>query len=509
MDEKVLIIDFGSQYTQLIARRIRELFIYCEIHPYNNVDVDVSTFKAVILSGSPFSVNSEDVLHYELSKLKGKMPILGVCYGAQYIAHFDGGKVVGSDKREYGRANLNFIDQNSLLFKNIEVNTQVWMSHGDTIENLPKKAKLIASTNDVKNAAYEIEEQMIYGIQFHPEVYHTAQGKEIIKNFLINISKIKANWTPKSFSEKAITEIISKVGDDKVILGLSGGVDSTVAAVLLNKSIGKNLHCIFVNNGLLRKNEFGDVLKQYKGMGLNVKGVDASEFFLKKIANISDPEQKRKVIGKAFIDIFDMEAKKIKGAKWLAQGTIYPDVIESISVKGPSSTIKSHHNVGGLPDFMKLSVIEPLKMLFKDEVRRVGLSLNIDNNILKRHPFPGPGLAIRILGDVTKDKVKILQEVDFIFIDSLKKNKLYDKIWQAGAMLLSVKSVGVMGDERTYENCVALRAVESTDGMTADWVNLPYDFLQNVSNKIINNVKGVNRVVYDISSKPPATIEWE
>ena len=509
MEEKVLIIDFGSQYTQLIARRIRELFIYCEIHPYNSVNVDLSTFKAIILSGSPFSVNSKDVLHYDLSSLKGKKPILGVCYGAQYIAHFDGGKVVGSDKREYGRANLNFIDNNSLLFKNIDLGTQVWMSHGDTIESLPKNAKLIASTNDVLNAAYEIEEESIFGIQFHPEVYHTSQGKNIIENFLIDISKIKADWTPKSFSEKAIKEIKNKVGEDKVILGLSGGVDSSVAAVLLNKSIGKNLHCIFVNNGLLRKNEFAEVLNQYKGMGLNVKGVDASDYFLKMISNISEPEQKRKVIGKAFIDVFDKEAKKIDGVKWLAQGTIYPDVIESISVKGPSATIKSHHNVGGLPDFMKLSVIEPLKMLFKDEVRRVGQSLNIDKEILKRHPFPGPGLAIRILGDVTKNKVKILQEVDFIFINSLKENKLYDKIWQAGAMLLSVKSVGVMGDERTYENCVALRAVESTDGMTADWVNLPYDFLQNVSNKIINNVKGVNRVVYDISSKPPATIEWE
>ena len=381
------------------------------------------------------------------------------------------------------------------------------MSHSDTIQDLPTNAKCISSTNDVKNAAYSIEEEMVYAIQFHPEVYHTKDGKEILKNFLVNISSIKPDWTPDSFSNKTILEIKEKVGNEKVILGLSGGVDSTVAAILLHKAISDNLHCIFVNNGLLRKNEFTDVLNQYKGMGLNVKGVDASAFFITLLKGITDPEQKRKIIGKAFIDVFDKEAKLIKGAKWLAQGTIYPDVIESISVKGPSATIKSHHNVGGLPDFMKLSVIEPLKMLFKDEVRRVGAALNIDNNLLKRHPFPGPGLAIRILGDITQEKVKILQEVDAIFINGLKKSDLYDKVWQAGAILLSVKSVGVMGDERTYEECVALRAVESTDGMTADWVNLPYEFLQEISNKIINNVKGVNRVVYDISSKPPATIE--
>ncbi len=509
MDEKVLIIDFGSQYTQLIARRIRELFIYCEIHPYNHLDIDLDSYKAVILSGSPFSVRSEDALRFDLSKIKGKKPLLGVCYGAQYIAHFEGGKVIASNKREYGRANLSSIDQSNLLFKNVEVNTQVWMSHSDTIEQLPNNGKCIASTNDVKNAAYSIEDEMVYGIQFHPEVYHTKKGKEILKNFLINISKVKPDWTPDSFSNRTISEIKESVGNEKVILGLSGGVDSTVAAILLHKAIGKNLHCIFVNNGLLRKNEFADVLNQYKGMGLNVKGVDASDHFIDLLSGIIDPEEKRKIIGKAFIDIFDKESKLIDGAKWLAQGTIYPDVIESISVKGPSATIKSHHNVGGLPDFMKLSVIEPLKMLFKDEVRRVGASLKIDSNILKRHPFPGPGLAIRILGNITREKIRILQEVDAIFIEGLKNNNLYDKIWQAGAMLLSVKSVGVMGDERTYEDCVVLRAVESTDGMTADWVNLPYKFLQNISNKIINNVKGVNRVVYDISSKPPATIEWE
>jgi len=509
MEEKVLIIDFGSQYTQLIARRVRELFIYCEIHPYNNLKVDLNSFKAVILSGSPFSVRSEDALHFDLTKIKGVKPLLGVCYGAQYIAHFNGGKVIPSNKREYGRANLSEIDNSDPLFNGIKTGTQVWMSHSDTIESLPLNAKCIASTNDVKNASFSISDELVYGIQFHPEVYHSSDGKQILKNFLINISNIKPNWTPDSFSTKTILEIKKIVSSEKVILGLSGGVDSTVAAVLLHKAIGSNLHCIFVNNGLLRKDEFQSVLNQYEGMGLNVKGVNASKYFIDLLSNVKDPEQKRKVIGKAFIDVFDKEAKLINGAKWLAQGTIYPDVIESISVKGPSATIKSHHNVGGLPDFMKLSVIEPLKMLFKDEVRRVGASLKIDQNLLKRHPFPGPGLAIRILGDVTNEKIKILQEVDAIFIDGLKNHGLYDKVWQAGAILLSVKSVGVMGDERTYEECVALRAVESTDGMTADWVNLPYEFLQEISNKIINNVKGVNRVVYDISSKPPATIEWE
>ena len=509
MEEKVLIIDFGSQYTQLIARRVRELFIYCEIHPYNNLKVDLSSFKAVILSGSPFSVRSEDALHIDLSEIKSKIPLLGVCYGAQYIAHFFGGKVIPSNKREYGRAKLINIDFKSLLFKGVNTGSQVWMSHSDTIEILPTNSKCIASTEDVKNASFSIESENLYGIQFHPEVYHSVDGKKILENFLINIAKVKADWTPDLFSEKTILDLKSKIGNDKVILGLSGGVDSTVAAVLIHKAIKDNLQCVFVNNGLLRKNEFDNVLDQYKGMGLNVKGVDASDFFISKLKGIDDPELKRKIIGKAFVDVFDKESKLIQGAKWLAQGTIYPDVIESISVKGPSATIKSHHNVGGLPDFMKLSVVEPLKMLFKDEVRRVGRSLGIDSKLLKRHPFPGPGLAIRILGDITYEKVKILQEVDHIFISGLINHNLYDRVWQAGAILLPVKSVGVMGDERTYEQCVALRAVESTDGMTADWVNLPYEFLQEVSNKIINNVKGVNRVVYDISSKPPATIEWE
>jgi GMP synthase (glutamine-hydrolysing) len=509
MQDKVLILDFGSQYTQLIARRVRELFIYCEIHPFNNPPEHMEEFNAVILSGSPYSVRSEQAPHPDLSAIRGKLPLLAVCYGAQYLAHFSGGVVKPSNTREYGRANLSFIQSEESFFEGIDKGSQVWMSHSDTIDQLPEGGMLLASTEDVKNAAYCIEGETTFGIQFHPEVYHTTDGKKLLENFLIKIAGVKQDWTPDSFVEMTVKEIRETVGDEKVILGLSGGVDSTVAAVLLHKAIGKQLQCIFVNNGLLRKNEFESVLNQYEGMGLNVKGVDASDQFLKALAGETDPESKRKIIGNTFIDVFDDESKKTAGVSWLAQGTIYPDVIESISVNGPSATIKSHHNVGGLPDFMNLKLVEPLKMLFKDEVRRVGASIGIDPELLGRHPFPGPGLGIRILGDITAEKVEMLQEVDAIFINGLKSWNLYDQVWQAGAMLLPVNSVGVMGDERTYEKCVALRAVQSTDGMTADWVDLPYAFLQKMSNEIINKVKGVNRVVYDISSKPPATIEWE
>lgn len=508
-NNNVLILDFGSQYTQLIARRVRELNVYCEIHPYNKLPENLSDFKAVILSGSPFSVRGEDAPHPDLSQIKGKKPLLAVCYGAQYLAHFHGGEVAPSNTREYGRANLSFVKEGEAFFENIDKGSQVWMSHSDTIKSLPEGGVLLASTHDVENASYKVQNEDTYAIQFHPEVYHSTDGKQLLENFLIKIAGITPDWTPDSFVDTTVAELKDKLGNDKVVLGLSGGVDSTVAAVLLHKAIGSNLHCIFVNNGLLRKNEFSSVLQQYEGMGLNVKGVDASARFLDALAGESDPEKKRKVIGRVFIEVFDDEANQIEDAKWLGQGTIYPDVIESISVKGPSATIKSHHNVGGLPDFMKLKVVEPLNMLFKDEVRRVGKSMGLEHELLGRHPFPGPGLAIRILGDITSEKVSILQEVDAIFINGLKESGLYDKVWQAGAILLPVKSVGVMGDERTYENCVALRAVESTDGMTADWVNLPYEFLQKTSNEIINKVKGVNRVVYDISSKPPATIEWE
>lgn len=508
--DKVLILDFGSQYSQLIARRVRELNIYCEIHPYNKIPAQIDSYKAVVLSGSPQSVRGDDALHPDLSKIRTKKPLLAVCYGAQYLAHFSGGNVAPSNTREYGRANLSFIDNQDLFFKGVSKGSQVWMSHSDTIKTLPTNGVLLASTHDVENAAYKIEGESTYAIQFHPEVYHSKDGKQILENFLVSIAGLKQDWTPDSFVEETVANLKSQLTNDKVVLGLSGGVDSTVAAILLNKAIGKNLYCIFVNNGLLRKDEFNSVLKQYEGMGLNVKGVDASDCFLNALAGIDDPEKKRKAIGRVFIEVFDDEAQLIKDVKWLAQGTIYPDVIESVSATGgPSATIKSHHNVGGLPDFMKLKVVEPLKALFKDEVRRVGASMGIDAQLLGRHPFPGPGLAIRILGDITAEKVRILQEVDAIFINGLREWDLYDKVWQAGAMLLPVNSVGVMGDERTYEKCVALRAVESTDGMTADWVNLPYEFLQKTSNAIINKVKGVNRVVYDISSKPPATIEWE
>ena len=509
MQEKVLILDFGSQYTQLIARRVRELFIYCEIHPYNNPPKDISSFKAVILSGSPFSVRAEDAPHPDLEEIKGKIPLLGICYGAQYLAHFFGGEVSPSNSREYGRAHLSSFNSKDSFFKGVSENSQVWMSHADTILTLPTDAERLGSTEDVSNAAYKFSSESTYAIQFHPEVFHSTDGKQILENFLVGIAEVKQDWTPDSFVEMTLKEIQEKVGQDKVIFGLSGGVDSSVAAMLLHRAIGDQLSCIFVNNGLLRKNEFEEVLEQYSGMGLYVKGVDASDQFLDALGGISDPETKRKIIGKVFIDVFDAESQKVEGAKWLGQGTIYPDVIESISVNGPSATIKSHHNVGGLPDYMKLKLVEPLRMLFKDEVRRVGKSMGMDAALLGRHPFPGPGLAIRILGEITREKVRILQEVDALFIQGLRKWNLYDQIWQAGAIFLPVNSVGVMGDERTYENCVALRAVQSTDGMTADWVDLPYAFLQKTSNEIINNVKGINRVVYDISSKPPATIEWE
>lgn len=509
MADKILIFDFGSQYTQLIARRVRELNVYCEIHPYTNPPEIEEDVKGIILSGSPHSVLDKDAPSFDLSKIKGTFPLLGVCFGAQYLAYTSGGEVLPSEIREYGRAKLGFVHQENPLVKGIEHDSQVWMSHGDTIKKIPNNFEVIASTHSVQVAAYHIKGEETYGIQFHPEVYHSTQGKEILENFIVGICNCSQDWTPNAFVESSVSELKEKLGNDKVVMGLSGGVDSSVAAVLIDKAIGENLYCIFVDNGLLRKNEFEEVLESYKGMGLNVKGVDAKDKFYDALKGLKDPELKRKAIGRVFIEVFDEESHKLEGVKWLGQGTIYPDVIESISVKGPSATIKSHHNVGGLPDFMKLSVVEPLNTLFKDEVRRVGKSLGIDQAILGRHPFPGPGLGIRILGDVTAEKVRVLQEVDHIFIKGLKDHGLYDDVWQAGAMLLPVQSVGVMGDERTYESVVSLRAVSSTDGMTADWVHLPYDFLAEISNNIINRVKGVNRVVYDISSKPPATIEWE
>lgn len=510
MHERIIILDFGSQYTQLIARRVRELNIYCEIHPWNKAPEITSNVKGLILSGSPFSVRDEKSPKPDLSNFKGKLPLLGVCFGAQYLAQNFGGEVLPSTIREYGRANLSYVDDQHPLTKGMSQHSQVWMSHGDTIKVIPDNFKVIASTKDVHVAGYYIDGEETYGIQFHPEVYHSLEGTRLLQNFLVGICGCKRDWTPNAFVEETVEQLKEQLGNDSVILGLSGGVDSSVAAVLLHKAIGPNLHCIFVDNGLLRKNEFQAVLDSYQHMGLNVKGVDASERFYSALKGLTDPEAKRKAIGKVFVDVFDEESKLVKDAKWLGQGTIYPDVIESVSASGgPSATIKSHHNVGGLPDYMKLKVVEPLKLLFKDEVRRIGRSLNIDEIILGRHPFPGPGLGIRILGEVTKEKVAILQEVDHIFISSLKDDGLYDDVWQAGAIFLPVQSVGVMGDERTYENAVALRAVTSTDGMTADWCHLPYEFLAKVSNKIINQVKGINRVTYDISSKPPATIEWE
>ncbi len=509
MQEQILILDFGSQFTQLIARRLREMNVYCEIHPYNKIPALTPDIKGVILSGSPHSVRQENPLNPDLEQIKGKLPVLGVCYGAQLLSHFYGGEVGKSNSREYGRANLSFVEGSDPLFKGVPSGSQVWMSHADTIIKVPEHYTVIASTADVRVAGYAIKGEQTWGIQFHPEVYHSTDGTLLLTNFVKGICGCKGTWTSDSFIDTTVSELKQKLGSDKVVLGLSGGVDSSVAAVLLHKAIGANLHCIFVDNGLLRKNEFEAVLDSYKHMGLNVKGVNAKQRFYDALKGLSDPEAKRKAIGRVFIDVFDDESKTITDAKWLGQGTIYPDVIESLSVNGPSATIKSHHNVGGLPDYMKLSVVEPLRSLFKDEVRRVGRALGIDAALIGRHPFPGPGLAIRILGDITAEKVQLLQEVDSIFIEGLKSAGLYNDVWQAGAILLPIQSVGVMGDERTYEKVVALRAVSSTDGMTADWCHLPYEFLAKISNEIINKVKGVNRVVYDISSKPPATIEWE
>jgi len=509
MQEMILILDFGSQYTQLIARRIRELNVYCEIHPYHYVPENFTGVKGVIFSGSPFSVHDKGAPRPGFSFNDLPIPLLGICYGAQIFTHDGGGVVKASDTREYGRANLSYIEQEESLLYGIENNSQVWMSHGDSITQLPSGYKIVARTNDVGIAAFRSQQRQIYGLQFHPEVYHSKQGIEILRNFLVKICGCKQQWTPESFIQSTIVQLREKIGKDKVVLGLSGGVDSSVAGVLLHRAIGRQLHCIFVDNGLLRKNEFEQVLDSYHGMGLNVKGVRAGSRFLQALKGVVDPEKKRKAIGHTFIEVFDEEANNIEGVAWLAQGTIYPDVIESASVKGPSATIKSHHNVGGLPDFMKLQTVEPLNSLFKDEVRRIGAALGISPSLLQRHPFPGPGLGVRILGEVTPEKVTVLQEVDHIFISALRSEGLYNMAWQAFAVLLPVQSVGVMGDERTYENVVALRAVDSTDGMTADWVHLPFEFLAKVSNQIINQVKGINRVVYDISSKPPATIEWE
>jgi len=509
MHQKILIIDFGSQYTQLIARRVRELNVYCEIHPFHHIPALTSDIKGVILSVSPSSVRDENSPRIDLGLLRGKFPLLGVCYGAQLMAQTGGGEVVPSKIREYGRASLRSVDASCELLKNIEKDSIVWMSHGDTIAQIPAEFEIVASTDDVSVAAYKIRQEPTFGIQFHPEVTHSQDGKKLIENFVVGICGCSQDWTPASFIEETVNGLRNELKNDQVVLGLSGGVDSSVAAVLLHKAISKNLHCIFVDNGLLRHNEYEQVLESYRHMGLNITGVNASERFYDALKGLSDPELKRKAIGRVFIEVFDEEAHRISDVKWLGQGTIYPDVIESVSVKGPSATIKSHHNVGGLPEKMKLKVVEPLKTLFKDEVRKVGFELGIDPNILNRHPFPGPGLGIRILGDITAEKVAKLQKADAIFIDSLKRDGHYSSVWQAGAILLPVQSVGVMGDERTYENVICLRAVTSVDGMTADWCHLPYDFLAKVSSEIINKVKGVNRVVYDISSKPPATIEWE
>lgn len=517
MQQKIIILDFGSQTTQLIGRRVRELDTFCEILPYNKFPEGDDSVIGVILSGSPYSVYDPEAFKVDLGKLCGRYPVLGICYGAQYIAYTHGGKVEPAATREYGRANLASYDSKNPLFKGISENSQVWMSHGDTITSLPEGFTAIASTEKVKYAAFASESERVWGVQFHPEVYHTVQGTQLLRNFVVDICGSRQDWSAASFVDTTVAELKEQLGNDKVILGLSGGVDSSVAAVLLNRAIGKNLTCIFVDHGLLRKNEFEDVLREYECLGLNVIGVDASEKFFSELAGVTEPEKKRKIIGKGFIDVFEAEARKIQDARWLAQGTIYPDRIESLNITG--KTIKSHHNVGGLPEKMNLKLCEPLRWLFKDEVRRVGRQLGMPDKLILRHPFPGPGLAVRILGDITREKVRILQDADDIFIRGLhdwkvtdkngNTDELYNHVWQAGVILLPIRSVGVMGDERTYEQAVALRAVTSTDAMTADWARLPYDFLAQVSNDIIRNVRGVNRVCYDVSSKPPSTIEWE
>ena len=517
MQQKIIILDFGSQTTQLIGRRVRELDTFCEILPYNKFPHGDPSVIGVILSGSPYSVYDPEAFKVDLSEIRGRYPILGICYGAQYMSQLYGGKVEPAGSREYGRAKLAHFEAGNPLFEGFVENSQVWMSHGDTIPAIPENFHAIASTDKVRYAAYQADGEPLWGVQFHPEVFHSLQGALLLKNFVVNICGSRQEWSPASFVDTTVAELKAQLGNDRVILGLSGGVDSSVAAVLLHRAIGSNLTCIFVDHGMLRKNEFRDVLHDYECLGLNVIGVDASEKFFAELAGVTDPERKRKIIGKGFIDVFDAEAQKITDAKWLAQGTIYPDRIESLNITG--KVIKSHHNVGGLPEKMNLQLCEPLKWLFKDEVRRVGRQLGMPEHLITRHPFPGPGLAVRILGDITPEKVRILQDADDIFIRGLREWKvtdsegredsLYNQVWQAGVVLLPIKSVGVMGDERTYERAVALRSVTSTDAMTADWAHLPYEFMAKVSNDIINHVKGVNRVCYDISSKPPSTIEWE